>query len=66
VASIAAAIDETALTADSMSSTIASIRENTESMADEIGGVGKGFDSLDGRLEVLRNRATGFAAKMAS
>jgi methyl-accepting chemotaxis protein len=66
VASIASAIDETALTADSMSTTIVSIRENTESMAQEIGGVGRGFDNLDRRLDALRNRATDFAAKMAS
>jgi methyl-accepting chemotaxis protein len=66
VASIASAIDETALTADSMSTTIVSIRENTESMAQEIGGVGRGFDNLDRRLDTLRSRATDFAARMAS
>jgi methyl-accepting chemotaxis protein len=65
VGMIAAAVDETALTADSMSNTIASIRENTESVAAEIEKVGRGFDQLDGRLVTLRSSAGEFAAKVA-
>ena len=66
VGTIASAVDETALTADSMSNTIAAIRENTESVATEIAGVGRGFDQLDERLAALRTSAGEFAAKVAA
>lgn len=66
VASIASAVDETALTADAMSNTIAAIRENTEQVADEIDGVGKGFDQFGSRLDRLRINAVEFAAKVAA
>jgi methyl-accepting chemotaxis protein len=66
VGSITAAVDETALTADSMSDTIAAIRENTEQVADEIDHVGQGFDKLDGRLAMLRTSAGEFAARVAA
>lgn len=66
VGMIAAAVDETALTADSMSTTIASIRESTEAVAAEIDAVGRGFDQLDGRLVTLRSSAGEFAAKVAA
>jgi methyl-accepting chemotaxis protein len=65
VGMIASAVDETALTADSMSNTIAAIRESTEAVANEIDGVGRGFDQLDERLVTLRSRAGEFAAKVA-
>jgi methyl-accepting chemotaxis protein len=48
-----------------MSNTIASIRENTEAVADEIDRVGRGFDQLDDRLVSLRSSAGEFAAKVA-
>src|SRR4051794_28130144 len=66
VGSIPAAVDETALTADSMSNTIASIRESTEQVADEIDHVGHGFGQLDERLGMLRASAGEFAAKVAA
>ncbi len=44
VTAITAAVDETALAADSMSNTIAAIREDTEAVANDIDGVGRGFD----------------------
>jgi methyl-accepting chemotaxis protein len=66
VGTIASAIDETALTADSMSTTIASIRENTESVAIEIDHVGSGFDNLDQRLGALKTSAGEFAARVAA
>jgi methyl-accepting chemotaxis protein len=66
VGTIASAIDETALTADSMSNTIASIRESTESVATEVDGVGRGFDRLDERLGALSASAGEFAAKVAA
>ena len=62
----AAAVDETALAADSMSNTIAAIREDTETVASEIERVGQGFDSLDGRLGTLKNSAGEFVAKVAA
>jgi len=66
VGSITAAVDETALTADSMSNTIASIRESTELVANEIDQVGRGFDKLDQRLGTLKSSAGDFAAKVAA
>jgi methyl-accepting chemotaxis protein len=66
IGSITAAVDETALTADSMSHTIASIRESTEQAADEIDHVGHGFGQLDQRLAMLRASAGEFAAKVAA
>jgi methyl-accepting chemotaxis protein len=66
VGTIASAIDETALTADSMSNTIASIRESTELVANEVDHVGRGFDNLDQRLAALRTSAGEFAAKVAA
>ncbi|PAX08389.1 methyl-accepting chemotaxis protein [Sphingomonas lenta] len=66
VTAITAAVDETALAADCMSDTIAAIREDTETVASEIEGVGKGFDLLDGRLATLKTSAGEFAAKVAA
>jgi methyl-accepting chemotaxis protein len=66
VTAITAAVDETALAADSMSGTIAAIREDTETVATQIDGVGRGFDQLDGRLSNLRDSASAFAAKVAA
>ncbi|MEO5867338.1 MAG: methyl-accepting chemotaxis protein [Sphingomonas sp.] len=66
VTAITAAVDETALAADSMSNTIATIREDTETVASEIERVGKGFDSLDGRLDALKSSTGEFTAKVAA
>ncbi len=66
VTAITAAVDETALAADSMSNTIATIREDTEAVASEIDNVGKGFDSLDGQLGHLKASASDFVAKVAA
>ena len=66
VTAITAAVDETALAADCMSDTIAAIREDTETVATEIDGVGRGFDLLDGRLTTLKQSAGEFAAKVAA
>ena len=63
---ITAAVDETALAADSMSTTIAAIREDTEMVASEIDGVGRGFDTLDARLGTLKTSAGDFVAKVAA
>lgn len=66
VAAIAAAVDETALTADAMSTTISGIRESVEQVATEIDAVGDGFDQFAERLRVLRGTAIEFAAKVAA
>ena len=66
VTAITAAVDETALAADCMSDTIAAIREDTETVATEVDGVGRGFDLLDGRLATLKASAGEFAAKVAA
>jgi methyl-accepting chemotaxis protein len=66
VTAITAAVDETALAADSMSTTIATIREDTEIVATEIDSIGRGFDVLDTRLSTLKNSAGDFVAKVAA
>jgi methyl-accepting chemotaxis protein len=66
VTAITAAVDETALAADSMSMTIAAIREDTETVATGIDRVGQGFAVLDGQLGTLKNSAGDFVAKVAA
>jgi methyl-accepting chemotaxis protein len=66
VTAITAAVDETALAADSMSGTIAAIREDTEAVASEIDGIGRGFDRFDGRLNDLKTSAGDFVAQVAA
>jgi methyl-accepting chemotaxis protein len=66
VTAITAAVDETALAADSMSGTIAAIREDTEAVAREIDGVGRGFDTFDGRLADLKASAGEFVTQVAA
>ncbi|MBN8809497.1 MAG: chemotaxis protein, partial [Sphingomonas sp.] len=66
VTAITAAVDETALAADSMSHTIATIREDTEGVATAIDRVGQGFDTLDGQLGGLKESAAEFVTKVAA
>ena len=66
VTAITAAVDETALAADSMSDTIAAIREDTEMVASGIESVGRGFDTLDTTLGTLKNSAGEFFTKVAA
>lgn len=66
VTAITSAVDETALAAASMSSTIAMIREETRTVADQIDGVGESFGLLDQRLETLHLSAASFAQNMAA
>ncbi len=58
VTMITAAVDQTALAADTMSSTIAAIRHDTETVATEIDALETGFDSVNGKLAALE-AATG-------
>jgi methyl-accepting chemotaxis protein len=66
VTMITAAVDETAMAADSMSGTIAAIRRDTENVATEIDAVESGFANVDDRLTRFRAATaefvTGFAA----
>jgi len=66
VTAITAAVDETALAADSMSATIGAIREDTESVASDIERVGAGFAALDAELGTLKSSAGEFVAKVAA
>jgi len=65
VTAITAAVDETALAADTMSSTIATIRADTEAVAIEIDRLGHAFGEVDDQLGVLRGAADGFSASVA-
>ena len=62
VTAITAAVDETALAADSMSATIATIREDTEQVASEIDGLERDFGNIEGRLIALKEAADDFVA----
>ncbi|HEU4961619.1 MAG TPA: chemotaxis protein, partial [Sphingomonas sp.] len=66
VTAITAAVDETALAADSMSNTIAAIREDTETVASEIGTLERDFGEVDERLTSLRGAAESFSASVAA
>jgi methyl-accepting chemotaxis protein len=66
VVAITASIDETALAADSMSNTIAAIREDTASVASDIAQVGSGFDKLDRQLADLKTSTGEFAVRVVS
>jgi len=66
VTAITAAVDETALAADSMSATISAIRADTEAVASEIDRVGQGFATLDEQLGALKGSAGEFVAKVAA
>jgi len=66
VTAITAAVDETALAADSMSATIGAIREDTEAVARDIDRVGQGFASLDSQLGSLKSGAGEFAARVSA
>ncbi|WP_342658362.1 methyl-accepting chemotaxis protein [Sphingomonas sp. NY01] len=64
VISITAAVDETALAADSMSGSIAAIREDTETVAGEIAALGGGFQDVDRQLHDLCAAAEVFSASV--
>ena len=66
VTSITGAVDETALAADSMLGTIASIRVDTETVAAEIDGLETGFRTLDERFAEMRAEAGDFVARVAA
>ena len=65
VTMITAAVDETALAADSMSSTIASIRKDTETVASEIDELETGFKKVDAKLSHLKSAADDYVKLVA-
>jgi len=65
VTMITAAVDETALAADSMSSNISAIRQDTEIVASEIDELEGGFNEVRNHLGVLRDRSMSFVKTVA-
>jgi len=64
VASITAAVDETALAADAISSTLGAIREGTGAVATDLAQVQQGFTGLNAQLGQLAQRANEFTASV--
>lgn len=65
VTMITAAVDETALAADSMSGTVAAIRRDTEVVACEIDDLEQGFTTVEGMLRKLRDASGDFSRNVA-
>jgi methyl-accepting chemotaxis protein len=63
---ITAAVDETALAADAMSSTIAAIRTDTEQVARDIDQLEAGFRSVDEQLARLDQTTGAFVDRIAA
>jgi methyl-accepting chemotaxis protein len=66
VTMITAAVDETAMAADSMSNTISAIRSDTESVAGEIDQLEAGFRSVDSELSRLETITGDFVNRIAA
>jgi methyl-accepting chemotaxis protein len=66
VTMITAAVDETALAADSMSSTIAAIRTDTENVAKDIDQVEQGFGRFSEQISGFKTTAKAFVNGMAA
>ena len=66
VTMITAAVDQTALAADSMSTTISAIRSDTENVAGEIDVLEAGFRRVDGELSKLETITGDFVSKIAA
>ncbi len=66
VTMITAAVDETALAADSMSTTISAIRIDTENVAGEIDHLEAGFRRVDGELSKLETITGDFVSRIAA
>jgi methyl-accepting chemotaxis protein len=66
VTMITAAVDETALAADSMSSTIAAIRSDTETVVREIDEVERNFGQVDEQMKSFKDTTTRFVSSFAA
>src|SRR3546814_8329812 len=65
VTMITAAVDETALAADSMSATISAIRQDTDVVASEIDALERGFSSVEGKLATLSEASAELSRRVA-
>ena len=65
VTMITAAVDETALAADSMSTTIAAIRSDTETVVSEIDELESGFRRVDSKLSHLKSATDDYVKLVA-
>ncbi len=65
VTMITAAVDETALAADTMSTTIAAIRHETENVATDIDDLETGFDAVNSKLATLDSAAGDYVKLVA-
>jgi methyl-accepting chemotaxis protein len=63
---ITAAVDETALAADSMSSTIAAIRSDAENVAKDIDSVEQGFGRFSQQIEEFQATTSAFVSTFAA
>ncbi|HEY0165123.1 MAG TPA: methyl-accepting chemotaxis protein, partial [Sphingomicrobium sp.] len=66
VTMITAAVDETALAADSMSSTIAAIRSDTERVVSEIGEVDRNFVKVNEQMSLFKSATARFITDYAA
>ena len=66
VTMITAAVDETALAADSMSSTIAAIRSDTENVAKDIDQVEQGFGRFSDQIADFKSTTSDFVSGIAA
>ena len=62
---ITAAVDQTAMAADMMSSTVAEIRRETEHVASDIDRLEEGFRMVDGQLGHLETTTHEFATRFS-
>jgi methyl-accepting chemotaxis protein len=65
VTMITAAVDETALVAETMSSTIGAIHSDTETVAAEIDALEDGFDKVNRKLAMLQDAAGDYVQLVA-
>jgi methyl-accepting chemotaxis protein len=66
VTMITSSVDETALSADSMSVAIASIRSTTMNIADEMDAVERAFGDVDAQMHRLNSAVTEFMQSIAA
>jgi methyl-accepting chemotaxis protein len=64
VTMITASVDETALAADLMSNTIATIRSDTENVVSEILQLERGFSQVNEKMEQLQGNARRFVGNL--
>lgn len=66
VTMITASVDETALAADLMSSTISAIRSDTENVVSEISRLEQGFSKVNDKISALQNNAGNFIKSLVA